>query len=255
MTAKKPIGLREFERLRAANLETLRSWHLSAAQLDLPGEHPSLERVTLRESLQIQGAGQTVNSRSQRLTMRTHNRYKLDRVLVTPLQSRPASWTFAGSPVRGTELAYAVTDTNLAARNRWEFMVRVPRDRNGRVEVRPRTTPRLKAWAELPDRSVTFSRATKASARGKWYCQVALADVTGKRSRVVVNTAERQDLPHWFTELAGRMRRKEAVKHTRGTDGNSLVVLTAPDDHVAMIRLYFATKVWILSEGITLSDG
>ena len=185
--------------------------------------------------------------------MRTHNRYKLDRVRVIPLQTRAASWAFAGSPVRGTEHAYAVTDANLSSRNEWEFIVRVPRDHTGRVEVRPRTTPRLKAWAELPDRSLTFSRATKASVRGKWYCPVALADVTGSRSRVVVRAAERHDLPHWFTELAGRMRRKEAVKPTRGTDGNSLVVLIPGGDHEAMIRLYFATKVWILLEGIELA--
>jgi len=43
--------LDEFERLRAANLETLRSWQLTDAQLDLPGEHPSLGRVTLRQLL------------------------------------------------------------------------------------------------------------------------------------------------------------------------------------------------------------
>jgi hypothetical protein len=186
------------------------------------------------------------------LAMRTRKRYRLDRVIITSLQSRPAAWTFAGSAVRGTEHAYAVVDTNLATRNQWEFIVRVPRERDGRVEVRPRTTPRLKAWAELPDRSVTFSRATRHAASGKWYGQVALADVTGRRSRVVVNTAERHQLPHWFADLAGRMRRKEAVKHTRGTDGNSLVVLIPPGDHQAMIRLYFATKVWILSERISL---
>jgi hypothetical protein len=43
--------LAEFTRLRAANLELLRSWRLSAAELDLPGMHPSLGRVTLRELL------------------------------------------------------------------------------------------------------------------------------------------------------------------------------------------------------------
>jgi DinB family protein len=46
-----PSLLDEFERLRAANLETLRSWRLTDAQLDLPGEHPSLGRVTLRQLL------------------------------------------------------------------------------------------------------------------------------------------------------------------------------------------------------------
>jgi hypothetical protein len=43
--------LEEFARLRAANLEVLESWHLTDAQLDLPGEHPSLGRVTLRQLL------------------------------------------------------------------------------------------------------------------------------------------------------------------------------------------------------------
>lgn len=43
--------LDELERLRAANLELLRSWSLTEADLDLPGEHPSLGPVTLRQLL------------------------------------------------------------------------------------------------------------------------------------------------------------------------------------------------------------
>ncbi len=43
--------LAEFARLRTANLEQLESWKLTAAELDLPGEHPSLGRVTLRQLL------------------------------------------------------------------------------------------------------------------------------------------------------------------------------------------------------------
>jgi DinB family protein len=41
--------LAEFASLRAANLELLRSWHLTGRELDLPGEHPSLGWVTLRQ--------------------------------------------------------------------------------------------------------------------------------------------------------------------------------------------------------------
>ena len=41
--------LDEFARLRATNLELLRSWNLSDAELDLRGEHPSLGTVTLRQ--------------------------------------------------------------------------------------------------------------------------------------------------------------------------------------------------------------
>jgi DinB superfamily len=43
--------LAEFARLRATNLELLRSWNLTARELDLPGEHPSLGGVTLRQLL------------------------------------------------------------------------------------------------------------------------------------------------------------------------------------------------------------
>ncbi|MGH7427265.1 MAG: DinB family protein [Candidatus Methylomirabilaceae bacterium] len=43
--------LSEFAHLRAANLGLLRSWRLTPAQLDLPGAHPSLGRVTLRQVL------------------------------------------------------------------------------------------------------------------------------------------------------------------------------------------------------------
>ena len=43
--------LDEFARLREENLETLRGWRLTAAELDLPGQHPVLGRVTLRQLL------------------------------------------------------------------------------------------------------------------------------------------------------------------------------------------------------------
>lgn len=43
--------LDEFARLRAANLELLRSWNLTARELDLRGLHPSLGPVTLRQLL------------------------------------------------------------------------------------------------------------------------------------------------------------------------------------------------------------
>jgi hypothetical protein len=43
--------LREFERLRADNVALVRSWRLTPAQLELPGIHPALGRVTLGELL------------------------------------------------------------------------------------------------------------------------------------------------------------------------------------------------------------
>ena len=43
--------LGEFAKLRASNLLLLRSWRLSEADLELPGKHPALGPVTLRQLL------------------------------------------------------------------------------------------------------------------------------------------------------------------------------------------------------------
>jgi len=43
--------LEEFERLRGQSLATLRSFELDEARLDLPGNHPRLGRVSLRQLL------------------------------------------------------------------------------------------------------------------------------------------------------------------------------------------------------------
>jgi hypothetical protein len=48
------------------------------------------------------------------------------------------------------------------------------------------------------------------------------------------------------------MRLKQKVRTTKGNDGEDLVILVRPDDHETMIRLFFATKVWVLKERIAL---
>jgi len=45
------VLLDELETLRAQNLQTLRSWRLTARELALEGEHPALGRVTLAQLL------------------------------------------------------------------------------------------------------------------------------------------------------------------------------------------------------------
>jgi hypothetical protein len=83
---------------------------------------------------------------------------------------------------------------------------------------------------------------------------VALADPTGARSRDIVRGDERSSLPPWFDALKGRMRVKQNVKNTKGTDGEALVVLVSAGDHQAMIRVFFATKVWVLKERFALAS-
>jgi hypothetical protein len=197
--------------------------------------------------------------------MASRKRYRLERVAVEPGEARKAKWTFAKggrqAPVKGTEHLYTVTDGNLSGRNKWEFLVRVPDDSDGRVEIRPRSTPPTQTWKALTYRSVQFQKATKGEARGKRYCKVSLAvppkgrakdDPRGTRTKDVIRGDQRRDLPKWFESLQGRMRTKESVRSTRGTDGNTLVILVQPDDYAMMIRLYFAMKVWVLKEGIEL---
>ena len=87
---------------------------------------------------------------------------------------------------------------------------------------------------------------------GTYYCPIALADVTGRQSRIVIRSDERELLPAWFRTLDRRMRAKESVRSTRGTDANALVALVPAGDHAAMIGMFFATKVWVLKERFTI---
>ena len=180
--------------------------------------------------------------------------YRLDRVTVERGAAQPAQWTFAGESVSGTEQWYRVTDGNYPRNNTWDFVLRLPRATGDRIEVRPRSTPKVKAWSELTDRSLTFMRTTMPAARGKRYCQVALADASGEKTKDVVRTDQRHLLPKWLDGASHRLRAKESVRRTKGTDGNALVALVQDDDHEMMIRLFFALKVWVLKEGFALKE-
>jgi len=168
------------------------------------------------------------------------------------LNRRPASWTFAGKPITGEEALYSVADNNVGPGYRWEFLVRVPRDRDGRIEVRPHVVPNLKVWAALERRSLTFNKANRRPHLHYRYCQIALADPAGERTKDVVHKDERHSLPHWFDLFSKQIRLKESVRRSDASDGRQLVVLVAPEDHATMIRLFFAMKVWILREAVKL---
>jgi hypothetical protein len=184
--------------------------------------------------------------------MPSRRRYSPDKLDIQPAGERPATWTFTRDAVSGTEFRYAVTDGNFESRNGWEFVVRVPKDRGDRIEVRPQIVPNLKAWARLERRSLTFARATKTGYTGRVYCQVALADTTGERTKDVARTDERADLPRWFDAFRTRLRAKGTVRATKGHDEDQLVAVVDKDDHAAMIALFFATKVWVLKEKFAL---
>ena len=179
-------------------------------------------------------------------------RYKTDRVEVEPTGAPRSTWTFAGGTVKGIEHRYDVTDRNHSSRNRWVFVVRVPRESHGRIEVRPVTTPNDNTYAGLDRRSLMFMRATRPNYTGFRYCPLALAVPSGNASRVIVRGTEKGELPTWLRNFGWRLKEKKTVRSTRGTDGALLVVLVRPDDHRFMIAAFLATKAWVLKRGFAL---
>lgn len=185
--------------------------------------------------------------------MSPRRRYSLSKIRVVEGGEQQSVWPLMREAVTGTEHRYTVTDENLPARNAWEFTVRVPTDRTRYIEVRPAHVPNLKAWAELQDRSLLFARATRSGYSGWYYCQLTLADPTGEHTRRHVRRGDRSQL-RWLGIPSWRYRLKQTVRPTRGTDGDAQVLIVEAEDHAMMIKLFFATKVWVLKEGFSLRD-
>lgn len=166
-------------------------------------------------------------------------------------EERRSSWKWGGRTIRGVESVYSITDRNFDRLNRWEFTVRVP-GKLGQVVVQPKTVPGKRAFAELARRSIVFVKATKRSHRGRLYCKANLADPTGEKNRLSTSRGERGLLPAWFDYFRPHMRLKNTVTTTAGYDGKAQVVTVARDDHERMIRLFFALRVWVLQENLTI---
>lgn len=175
-------------------------------------------------------------------------RYRPDLLAFVAGEPRSATWTFAGTKVAGREHPYAVTDRNHPSRNRWEFVVRVPKSPGGRVEVRPTQVPNDDAWAGLERYGLTFMPATRPGFTRFRYCLISFPRTDGGGTRRVLHRGDERSLPYWIRKL-GRVRAKETVRTTRGTDGHALVLLAPRDDHEKMIAAYFATKAWVLKAG------
>jgi hypothetical protein len=179
----------------------------------------------------------------------SQRRYRIERVNAELKAKRRSRWKIREDPlVSGIEYLYKVTDDNFSQRNSWEFVVRVPKARGGSIEVRPSLVPNVRAWAGIDRRALMFERVTKGRYRGGCYCKVALADSTGERTRLIARVDEKKRLPYWFRSLSARMRSKEAIRHTRGTDSESLVITVPADNHEEMIALFLAAKAWVLKE-------
>jgi hypothetical protein len=83
--------------------------------------------------------------------------------------------------------------------------------------------------------------------RGKMYAKVRLSDPGGGHKYEGLKWDRRSGLPPYLRGFKLAPKRKVAA--TRGTDRDALVAVVPRQEHVRMIRLFFASKVWPLHEG------
>ena len=184
--------------------------------------------------------------------MARKRRYDPALVEVEHLEDTSATWQWLRRPVRGTESLYEVRDRNYDRNNRWVFVVQQPRGDKDPIIVRPREWPEKGVWELIWRRSIVFNRAARRAYRDKVYCKMTLADPTGERTKIFVRNVNRKLLPKWFEYFRPAMRRKITVTTTKGKDHDHYVALVSPADHVAMVRLFFALKVWVLNENFSI---
>ena len=166
------------------------------------------------------------------------------------LEDRRASWEWRARKVIGTEHVYAVQDENFDRLNTWKMVVQVPKAR-GAVIVRPLESPGRKALAGVVRKSIVFQRATLPAYRRYLYCKVTLADPSGSQTKFGMRRGERDVLPKWFAPLRRGMRLKGTVTTTHGPT-TAQVLLARPDNHMRMVRIFFALKVWVLTQNYQL---
>jgi hypothetical protein len=185
------------------------------------------------------------------LDMNSSRAYDPALVDVKLQQQRKAKWDWQGK-VTGTEYLYGVKDRNFGRLNHWVFWVRVP-NKDDCTVVGPHQLPTRATLAALERRTVVFVRGNTPGHRSECYCKVFLSDPTGRNNRLGISKTERHLLPPWFTKFGRSIRLKGTVATTKGTDANSLVVVVSPNDREQMIRIYFAMRVWVLSEKWVIS--
>jgi hypothetical protein len=159
---------------------------------------------------------------------------------------------FRGAKTRGSEHEYEVLDRNFQSRNAWRFVVFVPDEwRKGTyISVRPLTVPNRKIWAGLERRSILVAPCTRQGYRGKGYAQVSVSDLTGEKTRQVLNNDDpRPEGLEWF-----KLRAKERVATSRSSDGHHLTAVFDSDDFSGMVRLFVASRAWTLIEGFSRDD-
>ncbi len=177
---------------------------------------------------------------------------RFEKIAITEIERRHASWTFTGRVVKGDEIRYEVRDHNYHPGSKWEFVIHIPDNKSERLEVRPIKVPNIKVLAQLLKRAITFQRATIPPHKNRYYCKITLAVADGWQTKRVVPGCELNALlkVKWFKKLESQICEKDAVTTTAGNDGQQLVILVEQNDYPAMIHAFFAMKVWVLREAL-----
>ncbi len=177
-------------------------------------------------------------------------RFETERVIATPMRVEAgAFWEFSGRVFSGDIHHYLAADGNMPGSGTWWFLVHVPDDlkKGGYVLLQAVDYPRTEAWTPIARTVINFAKATMPRFRGMVYAKIRLSDPGGGHKFEGWTWKRRTELP---VHLRGfRLSVKSRVATTRGSDGDALVAVLPRQDHVAMIRLFFATKVWALCQG------
>jgi hypothetical protein len=170
------------------------------------------------------------------------------------IPNRDGHWKFQKSQLTGTIYEYEVEDQNFRSFNKWIFEVCVPNKfhSDAYILVKPTRHPQKPYWADTERQAVNFAQATTGAYRGQVYAKLNIADVTGKKNKIGITKGKRSLLPVYIRKFS--LRLKKTVASTHGTDGNYQVAITQHYNHRAMIRLFFALKVWVMHDNFSLAE-
>lgn len=177
-----------------------------------------------------------------------------DKIIIKPKRSQKGKWKWRKKNVTGRLYEYDVIDNNRENYKHWKFQVRVPdKFKKGTyIIVQPIQHPQLKVLGEIERRSISLGRATRGKYLAKAYAKVMLGDTDDNKNRRGVRIEQRRSLPPYIREF--RLRAKQTVTTTKGTDGKALVAVVDPEAHDTMIKLFLATRAWVLFGGFNLKS-
>lgn len=242
---------RQYREARLTN-----SWPPATALVSFVGQQKGLTRTT--STLMTARASKKTRGSDLTPIRKPSQQRPLDAKLlqIQMLSKQPAEWSTklgSGGSVSGTEYSYVVTDKNFAKNNEWITVVQVPLGRRSAEGIIIRLLDR----ASCPKRSsvdkhsiwrksIVFMPTTTGNHLGKSYAKVF--ETQGGASKSIKKRGERSSMHEWLQSsyFASWMRLKGTIATSNASDLEHQVLLANTDDHIRMIRTFFALRVWNL---------